>query len=164
MVITYKDIQKITFPVFLLGSSDWYYKDGLLFCDGLIVDDTNQTGKTLGSRRAQTPHKDLYSLRRMVSSHNGILKQKQKNFIDSLGKPFYYEKTRFTSLRYLKIKRVERKGIASLVWVKGCNSPFTVPRPPSDGYNWAGILHIHEYPWILYEYSQTKLKDTKKKV
>ena len=164
MVITYKDIQKINFPVFILGSSKLENIDGLLFCDDLILDDTNQPGITLGSRRVQTPHENLYKLKRMISSYNGILKQRNKNFIDNLGQPFYYEKTKFVSLRYLKIKRVERKDKASLLWVQGCNSPFTVPRPPEDGYSWAGILHMRGYPWVLYEYSQTKLKDTRKKI
>ena len=117
--------------MFILGSFKLENIDGLLFCDDLIVDDTNQPGITLG---------------------------------DNLGQPFYYEKTQFVSLRYLKIKRVERKEQASLLWVEGSNSPFTVPRPPEDGYSWAGILHMRGYPWVLYEYSQTKLKDTRKKI
>lgn len=164
MVITYKSAQKIEYPVFVLSSGNWDLIDGLLFLDEKVLDDRNMEGKTLGLRRIQTPHKDIYILKRMVSSYNGILKQTQKYFIDNLGRPFIYEKTKFVQLKYIKIKKVEQKEVASLIWLKGHNSPFTVPRPPEVGYTWAGVLHLHGLPWVLYEYSETKLKDTRKKV
>jgi len=164
MAITYKSIGRIQFPVFMLGAGDWELHDGLLFLGDKIVDDQNMYGETIGIRRAQTPHKNLYTLKKMITSYNGILKQKTKYFIDSSGRPFAYEKTVFATLKYIKIKTVEQKGIASLVWVRGHNAPFTVPRPPEVGYTWAGILHLHGLPWVLYEYSQEKLKDRKKKV
>ena len=75
-----------------------------------------------------------------------------------------YMKTKFFDLKYLKITEVIRKDTASLIRVKGCRTPFTVPRPPSHGMQWAGILHLQGLPWMLYEYSEEKLKDTKKKV
>ena len=37
-------------------------------------------------------------------------------------------------------------------------------KPPAAGMEWAGILHLHGLPWMLYEYSDTKLKDTRRKV
>jgi hypothetical protein len=162
--ITYKNTDKIQFPVFLLDSDNWSRADGLLFLENQILDDTNQKGLTLGARRVQTPHKDLYKLKRMLISHNGLLKQSTRYFIDNKGMPFIYEKTKFTKLKYLKIKEVELKGTAALIRVKGCNAPFTVPRPPTTGYVWAGILHLNGFPWMIYEYSETKLKDSRKKV
>ena len=165
MVITYrKTASTIQYPIFLLPSGTWETKDGLLLIDDMVVDDTNMAGQTLGARRMQTPHKDVLPLKKMLTSYNGILKQKTKYFIDNTGKPFMYEKTRFAALKYLRIKRVEKKGVASLIWFKESNNPFTVPRPPEEGMLWAGILHLHGIPWVLYEYSETKLKDTKKKV
>jgi len=165
MVITYHNIRKIVeYPVFLLPSGLWEIQDGLLLIEDQVLDDKNQEGKTLGARRMQTPHKDLFPLKKMISSYNGILKQRTRHFIDNAGKPFMYEKRRFAQLKYLKIKKVQQKDTASLIWVRGHNSPFTVPRPPEDGYTWAGVLHLHGLPWVLYEYSETKLKDTRKKV
>ena len=165
MVITYRKIRTaIEYPVFLLPSGRWELHDGLLFLEDKIVDDRNKEGRTLGARRMQTAHKNLFQLKKMITSYNGILKQSKKYFIDNVGKPFVYEKTRFAQLKYLRIKRVEKKDIASLVWVQGHNTPFTVPRPPEDGMLWAGVLHLHGLPWVLYEYSETKLKDSKKKV
>ena len=65
MVIGFRGIPKITFPVFLLDSGNWEEYDGLLFLDNMILDDKNQQGKTLGARRVQTPHKNLQVLKRM---------------------------------------------------------------------------------------------------
>jgi hypothetical protein len=165
MVITYRNISfNIEYPVFLLPSSDWETRDGLLLIDNKIVDDKNKEGRTLGARRMQTAHKDVLPLKKMLTSYNGILKQTTKCFIDNVGRPFIYEKTKFADLKYLQIKGVERKNFATLITVKGHTLAFTVPRPPEEGMLWAGILHLHGFPWVLYEYSETKLKDTKRKV
>ena len=164
MVIGFRSIPKITFPVFLLYSENWEEYDGILFLDNKVLDDRNQEGKTLGARRMQTPHKNLQELKYMVEYPNGLLKQRTKYFIDNSGRPFIYEKTTMLPLKYLKISKVELKDTATLIRVKGYNAPFTVPRPPEVGFTWAGILHVQGLPWMLYEYSETKLKDTRRKV
>ena len=66
MVIGFRSIPKITFPVFLLDSENWEEYDGILFLDNKVLDDRNQEGKTLGARRMQTPHKNLQELKYMV--------------------------------------------------------------------------------------------------
>ena len=164
MVITFRSFNKIEFPVFLLSSGDWEVSDGLVFCEGKVVDDRNQPGETLGIRRLQSPFTDLYPLKKALHAPNGLMKQSTPYFIDSAGKTFIYDKTMFVPLKYLEIKRVERKEVASLIWVKGHNAPFNVSRPPDSDMKWAGILHLHGVPWMLYEYSETKLKDTRRKV
>jgi len=164
MVIGYRQLPKITFPVFLLPSGNWEESDGLLFLDNDILDDKNQVGKTLGARRMQTPHRNLQVLKHMIAYPNGLLKQRTKYFIDNTGRPFIYEKTTMLPLKYLKISKVELKTSATLITVKGYNAPFTVPRLPETGMTWAGVLHLKGLPWMLYEYSETKLKDTRRKV
>lgn len=164
MVITYKTIKKVKFPVFILPSGNWYERDGLLYIDNRLIDDRNMSGKTLGKRRIQTPMNNLMPLRKSLGSHIGIVKQSSKHFIDAEGKPFIYEKTKSCALKYYKIKDVERKGTASVLKVKGVNFPFKVPRPPTSGILWAGVLHLGDKPWLLYEYSSEKLPDTRRKV
>lgn len=164
MVITFRGIKNVCFPVYTLPSNEWELADGLFFVDGRLVDDRNMPGKTLGLRRLQTPHKELMPIRRKLDTLSGMIKQSNNCFIDTLGRPFIYEKTLNCKLSYYLIKKIDRKDVASLLWVKGVNFPFTIPRPPEDGMNWAGILHYHGLPWILYEYSETKLKDTRRKV
>ena len=164
MVITYKQFKKLDFPIFLLDSSNWEIADGLLLLDGKLLDDKNMPGDSLGLRRMLTPHKEQYNLRNMITTANGLMKQKTKYFIDNGGNPFIYEKTEFAQLKYLKIKKVEPKTKTCLLWVHGCSFPFTIPRPPETGFMWAGILHIKNNPWLLYEYAEEKLKDTRRKV
>ena len=164
MVITYKQFKKLDFPIFLLDSSNWEIADGLLLLDGKLLDDKNMPGDSLGLRRMLTPHKEQYPLRNMITTANGLMKQTTKYFIDNGGNPFVYEKTEFAQLKYLKIKKVEPKTRACLLWVHGCSFPFTIPRPPEPGFIWAGILHIRNNPWLLYEYAEEKLKDTRRKI
>ena len=121
-------------------------------------------GKTLGRRRLQTPFKELFPLKAAVTDKTGLLKHTKNIFIDNNGVPFLYEKTRSASLKYHKIRKVERKNSASVVWLKGINFPFKIPRPPSVDTTWAGVLYLSGIPWILYEYSEFQKSDTRRKV
>lgn len=121
-------------------------------------------GATLGIRRLQTPHKDLLPLRHCIDSHVGIIKQRQKHFIDSKGFIFIYEKTKMCEIKYFKIRKVEQKELASLLWLKGVKQPFTIPRPPRLGCSWAGVLHLHGLPWMLYDYAEEEQPLRRRKV
>jgi len=164
MVIQYKGINKIKFPVYELPSSNWNRLDGLLFLDGIIVDDLNQKGDTLGVRRLQTPHKNLLPLRSQIDTFRGIIKTNHKCFIDSNGIPFIYEKTQFCKLKYYRIKDIIQKDTCSLLKLEGIKNSFVIPRPPDMGLTHAGVILWKNIPWVLYDYSETKQKDTRRKV
>jgi len=164
LIVTYRDVLRVTFPVFKLPSDNLEFTDGLLTLGGKIVDDKNMEGKTLGARRLQTYMKPLHPLRLAVLDLTGIIKQRERYFIDSKGIPFIYEKTRSCKLSYYRIKKVERKETASLLWLHGVRAPIKIPRPPFTEYRWAGILHLNKFPWLLYEFSEVKLKDSNRKV
>ena len=72
MVITYKSIKKVSFPIFILPSENWYEKDGLLYIDNRLIDDRNMPGDTLGKRRIQTPFRNLLPLRKSLGTHIGL--------------------------------------------------------------------------------------------
>ena len=163
MIITYKDVPRVTFPVFKIPSSNWYREDGLLFVDDRIVDDCNMYGATIGIRRMQS-HMDIMPLKKSVDTHLGLIKQKENTYIDTAGNPFIYEKTLWCKLKYYSIRKVEQKIVACVLHLDGVKAPFTIPRPPHSDMLWAGILHLYELPWMLYEYSETKVKDSKRKV
>ena len=112
MIVTYRDVQNVTFPVFKITGSNWSYSDGLLFLDDQLLDDKNMPGQTLGIRRLQTPFKNLFPLRNALISHIGIIKQTGKNFIDSNGDPFIYDKTLMCKLKFAHQGFVVDKGIA----------------------------------------------------
>lgn len=164
MVLNYKQVERyIKFPVYSLPSGEWELADGLFFVDGELYDDKNMKGETLGIRRLQSPHR-IARLNRSLYNLISLVKQNNKYFIDSNGVAFIYEKTIYCQLKYYKIRRVDRKDVASVLWLKGVSSPFQILRPPEPGMEWAGILHFGKLPWKLYEYSENKLFDTRRKV
>lgn len=163
MVRTIKNLSSIQFPVYLLPSSDWEVVDGLLLMEGKILDDRNMLGATLGVRRLQTEFA-LFPLPTLVWDIVGIIKQRTNYFIDSAGMPFIYEKTKTVSLKYQKIVKVERKGVASIIRLNGVKNALKVIRPPEPGMSWAGVLFLNNYPWVVYDFSEEKKKDTWRKV
>ena len=165
MVISYKNESRIKFPVFILSSSAWERADGLLTLEDKVLDDLNQTGKSLGIRRVQTPVRDLYQLKKQADTLISMAKCKENVFIDTNGMPFIYEKTKWFSLKYLKIAKVVKKSKCSVIYVDKYKTPFTIPRPPDASMKYAGILFYNEQlPWRLYEYSETCLKTTRRKI
>lgn len=163
MIITYKQIHKIEFPVYMLPSDDWYMSDRILFFEGFVLDDKNVSGESLGQRRLKTEF-NLYPLRRAVFDIIGILKQGTAHFIDNKGRVFTYQKTKTVSLKYRKIKKIDRKIKASVLYVHGEKTKFKLIRPPEAGMIWAGILYISGSPWKVYEFSETQKSDTWRKI
>ena len=162
MVITYKTQNKITYPVYILPYNTWYKKDGVVFLDQKVLDDTNQVGTTLGLRRMQTPFKNLHRIYKMANDWISIIKSENKYFIDSNGMCFTYVKTLFVQLRYVLIEDVIKKETNCIL--KIAQAQFIIPRPPYSGLKYAGVLYHKNYPWALYNYSELKLKTGKRKV
>ncbi len=103
-------------------------------------------------------------LKKAVVNIYGLLHSKNKHFIDSRGKLFTYEKTLSSKLKCYKIKKVDKKETASILWLEGVNNPFTIPRPPMSNLNWARVLHLGPSPWLLYDYVSHHTKDTYRRV
>ena len=149
----------------MLPSDNIWKEDGIVYVDGHIVDDRNMPGKTLGMRRIQTPFRNLLPLRKSVNSFNGVIKNSgNRSYIDSKGVYFTYEKTETCTVKYHEIKKVDRKDTGSIVWFKGINFSFDIPRPPDPDMKWAGVLYFKGLPWKLYDFSDTKLKNRKVKI
>lgn len=150
------------FPLYVLHSDEVEFKDGLLFCDTQIVDDTNMKGKTLGVRRLQTPHKNLYPLRYMIESYSGLMKHRGKWFVDTNGKFFRYTKEHKVDIKYKKVTKIERKEVATLIWVEDIPFPFEEKRPNTSPY--VGVAYWQNKPAFLYDFSAEKKKDTWRKI
>lgn len=162
--ITYKDFKSIAFPVYTLPSDNWMMADRVLFLDGLVLDEKNMPGKTLGVRRLQCGRKDLLPLKRAVVDLHGLLHAKRNTFIDSRGKPFVYQKTYSSKLKCYRIRKIEKKESASLLWLHDVHFPITIPRPPLNNPGWARVLHLGPSPWMLYDYVAIPTKDTYRRV
>jgi hypothetical protein len=164
MVLTYKDNEKITYPIFPLPSSNWLKADGLVTIDGLILDDKNMDSSSLGHRRLMTPYKSLFPLKQAAHNLISLVKSGKKVFIDSKGLLFIYEKTKIVKLRYKKIHKIVKKEKASLLFIRQSKIPFIIPRPPTDEMSHVGILYLDNDPWLLYEYAASQLTDTRRKI
>ena len=121
-------------------------------------------GTTLGMRRLQSPMKSLYPLKYMLENETDLLHHQGKFYIDSSGVFFIKIKTTNTQLKYHKIMRVDKKITASQLWIKDCPFPFTLKRPLPENASWAGILYKQGIPWILYDLSEEKKKDSWRKI
>ena len=156
-------MERILYPIYIL-SEEPEEIDGLLLIADQVVDDKNMPGKTLGMRRLQTPMKSKYPLRYQLDDEVAMMKHRGKHFIDSNGVYWYDEKTTTTALKYHKIRKVEKKDIATVLWLKDVPFPFVEARPPQDGMGWAGVLYKTGIPWKIWEYCEEKKKDTWRKI
>jgi hypothetical protein len=162
--LTYKTLlRQVLFPVYALPNEDYYVRDGLLFLDELVVDDRNQPGDTLGKRRLQTPHK-LKKLSKAYSEYFDLLKENPPIMIDSRGKIFSYKKTEWHTVRSVKIKRKELKNTHTRIWCEKINFPFLINQP-YHGKMWASVLYLRgNKPWILYDLTEERQEDSKRKI
>ena len=151
------------FPVFILSADEIEEVDGIMFADGLCLDDKNAEGDTLGMRRLHSSYPNMYRLTKAIYDIPSLLKTSSRKFIDSEGHIFNYEKTRFVPLIYHEIMEIVHKNFASIVWLKDINSPYTIPRPPDPQMRWAGVLY-NKTPWLIYEFSESKKRDTRRKL
>ena len=155
---------KITFPIFTLHTDEILFVDGILWIENQVLDDTNMKGETLGIRRLQSPMTSIYPLKYMLKDIRAYLDHQGKYYIDTKGRFFRKIKTTKVKLRYHKILRVEKKEIASVLWVKDCPFPFTIDRPLAGTEEWAGLLYRSGLPWLLYDTASKKLKDSWRKI
>ena len=157
-------LDEIEFPIFVIHSDNVEEIDGLLWLDDQVVDDKNMSGETLGKRRLQSPMKSIYPLKYMIEDEIGIMKHRSKTFIDNNGRVFNYEKTKTLKLVYHKITKKEKKGIATVLWLKDCPFPFAEKSPPDPECTWAGVLHESGIPWKIYDFTKVKKKNTWRKI
>ena len=164
MIVTWKNFAELQFPLYPLPSDNWYEADGVLFLDNQVLDEKKMPGPSLGVRRIQCGRKDLLPLKKAVLDIPELLKCKTKFFIDRFGVPFIYQKTYNSRLKTYKIKRIDKKDTASLLWLEGTSAPFTIPRPPLNEPTYVRILHYEGEPWLLYDYVREAEKPTYRRV
>lgn len=158
------DYDSISFPVFVVHTDNIELIDGILWIDNQVLDDKNMKGKTLGQRRLQSPMISLYPLKYMIQDEAEMIKHQGKYYIDNKGHFVEKHKTTRVKLKYQKILRVEKKNIVSMLWLKNCPFPFPLKRPLPENASWAGVLYRQGFPWVLYDLSEEKKKDTWRKI
>ena len=91
----------LVYPVYVLNSDNIWEQDGIVFIEDQVLDDLNQTGDTIGQRRLRTPLKNLFPLKFQIENVVGLIKHRGKNYVDTSGKYFHYEKSTFTKLKFM---------------------------------------------------------------
>lgn len=164
MYRTIDDFNKIKFPVYKIPGEDWDVRDGVLFYGSKVLDDSNMPGKSLGIRRLQCGRKDLQPLRKAYLDLVALLSSKGRCFIDSNGVPFKYIRTKTCPLIHHQIRSIESKVTKSIIHLKDVRTPFTIPRPPYGDARYARVLHLHGVPWLLYDFTTYRGKDSFRRV
>ena len=146
----------IKFPIYELPSEDIYSSDGLLFLNGKVLDDRNQSGKTLGERRLLTPHQKAL-LSKSHPTFIDLVQSRHALFIDSSGVPFRYDRNKMCTVESRKIKKKVSRGTYTVIYVDKVNNIYSMSRYPAAE-EWAQVLYLDKRPWLLYGVSESELK------
>lgn len=157
-------LSRAVYPIYRVKAADIEEIDGIVFADGLVLDDKNVKRDTLGERRLLSSHRALLKLNKMYPTIREALSGKSGTYIDSTGKILEYSRTKFAKIVYHKIRNVEYKDTYSMLRVYGVNFSFKLRCPPPKLYTYAGILYLNNLPWLLWDYSKRKLPDRRMKV
>jgi|TARA_R110000851_G_scaffold308583_1_gene467534 hypothetical protein len=156
--------EDLVFPIYVIHNDNVELLDGILWLEDQVLDDKNMDGHTLGMRRIQTPMKSIYPLRYMIEDETGLMRHRGKTFVDNEGRVFAYEKTEICKVHYHKIKKREKKTVATVLWLKGCPFPFAEKSPPPVELTWAGVLYRRDIPWKIWDFSDKREKSTWRKI
>lgn len=139
--------------------------DGLLLSNDLVVDDLNQPGETIGSRRRTSPH-NLAKIYVCAYNFIDLIKDTTpgRTFIDNKGRIFNYTKTVYGKVHSKYIVDLEQKDIASIVSLKDCPIKFIINHPPTKGERWAEVLYLGNFPLGIVDLSTEYKAPYKKKV
>ena len=155
---------KIHFPIIPVHPDAISFVAGILWIEIHVNYEKKMKGPTVGIRRLQSPMKSINPVKYMIKDIRSYLDHQGKFYIDNTGYFFRKDKTKKATLKYHKILRVDLKTIASVLWVKDCPFPFTLDRPLRDDQTWAGILYREGIPWLLYDTSTEKKKNSWRKI
>tara|TARA_B100000963_G_C22604253_1_gene661676 strand:+ start:838 stop:1317 length:480 start_codon:yes stop_codon:yes gene_type:complete len=157
-------LNEVRFPIYVVHTDEVVIQDGILWCADAVVDDKNVSGDSIGQRRLKTPLKNLYDLKYQINTFGDMTKHRGKFYVDSNGKFFTFFISKKAILKYHAIDKIQSKDVMTLVWISGIPFPFEVARPPQNTDKYAGVLYINNKPSFIYEITDTKKKDTWRKI
>lgn len=170
---------EISYPVFKIGSEKPMFEEGVVLYvyyakdedtppNYYIIDDRTLEGETLAQRRLLLLRQGIKmkKLGRAVFFLGDLVKLATAStwFIDSSGNVFQYKKTTNVLLTYKKIKQIIRiKSGGAIIEVEGIPSRFKCLFTPNSSIQYAGVLK-YGISYILYDLSDTKYEDTRRKI
>lgn len=164
----HKKLTEIKFPIYAITSSylKIWEEFGVLYIrtkKEKILDNKNVDGATLGSRRAKISTDSLYKLKGTIFNVPQLLNSKYNVFIDTNGMVFKYVKHSFVPLKYHKVKSLIKKENGCIVSIKDTTLMLNIPYRDALNIKYVGILHS-QLGDILYEFTDERKKDTRKKI
>ena len=127
----------------------------------LLGDDSEFTVRRLKAKNLKDY--PLYPLTKAIWSLKDLLSSGHLCFIDYEGKIYKYKKTTFYPLVYKEILERWYTDNSTVFLLKGVNSPFEVRGRLNLHAKYAGVLKIDK-GYLLYEVTNIKLKDTRRKI
>ncbi len=157
MLITYKTVNKVRFPVYKI--LDTYVIEGkrILTERGRIVDDKNLPGDSLGVRRLYIKDKDKAALNNFIPDYLTLLKSGVKRFIDSNGNIHRYNKTKVCKIKVHEIEKIDKRGNHSLIYLKYLDFPILYRSSIPSHYSHAEIVYIDSFPWTIYNFLDSEI-------
>ena len=69
-------LEDIRFPLYVVHSDEVIRRDGVLWIEGAVLDDSNVEGNSIGERRLRTPLKNMYDLKHQIDNFGGLIKHR----------------------------------------------------------------------------------------
>ncbi len=167
--IQHKNLANIEFPLYTITMN---YKNiweefNILYIEtpsGIyILDNKNLDGNTVGKRRLKINNSKKYMPRSTISTVAQLIKSNNSTFIDNTGIVFKYKKTKLVPLKYYAAKEVIKLNDYCIVILKGIDYPIKTNCRDAYGIEYVGLLHTN-MGYILYEFSDERRKDTRRKI
>lgn len=105
----------------------------------------------------------VYPLRKALWNFKDLLNSGFLCFVDYSGRVYYYEKKTFYPLVYRKILSRKYTNTTTVFKIENINSVFEVRGKLNPEAKYAGLLVI-DRGYLLYEVTNKKLKDSKRKI
>jgi len=157
----------VEFPIFTIPAKVGEIKESgnIIYFRDKIIDNRNLSGKDLASRRLKIPRGDRYPLRQALLNIRAVVKSGTKYFIDSKGGLFRYQKTKFYNVIYRKVISILNTN-ELIIFVEGIDTYITLS-PLQYNYitvnHYLGLIELNP-GFLIYEVSETRKKDTRKKL
>jgi len=75
----------------------------------------------------------------------------------------HMKKTEWHTVKSVRIKRREARDTHTRLWCSGVNFPFIINKPHYSK-EWASVLYLNKKPWLLYDLSEERQEDSRRKI
>ena len=151
----------------------WSIRHHEIISGGLITDDKGTRRLDLEDKKDPFTQRrliakemkdyKLYPLKKAIWNFKDLILSGSNKFIDYEGRLFNYKKTKFYPLIYRKVIWRKYTSNSTIFGLEDINSPFEIKGKLNLRAIYAGVLKVGR-GYLLYEMTNEKLKDTRRKL